>query len=370
VLGWDWFDVSTIIGGFHGTPGDGGGDWMTGTSGAISVTRLCKEYCYHEQRPGLAGAWSSLVSRRRQAKLALDEVSFQVETGVMTGLLGPNGAGKTTALKILCGVLRPTSGQATVLGYVPWERRLEMRRQISVMFGHRSQLWWDLPASASFELWRSVYEVEPDRCRRIIADVGAVLGVERLLDVPVRKLSLGERMKMEFIAAVLHSPRALFLDEPTLGLDLVSQKAIHQFLHHYQGQHKAAIIVTSHNISDIRELCRRAIIINNGTIVHDGLLSEVAAKFTSAKRVKAAFSQEVPPTHLRFRGIECTCSGFGVELEVPAELATDVGRYLLQELPVSDLTIEEPLLEEVLHRAFTQAQEGVYKDDPVNSASS
>src|SRR5207302_4059219 len=217
----------------------------------------------------LRGAVKGLVRRRHDETRAADGVSFKIEQGELVGFLGPNGAGKTTVLKMLSGLLNPTSGDARVLGFVPWERRDEMKRQFSLLMGQKNALWWDLPARESLELNRVIYGIERKRFTEIVGGLSELLDVTRKLDVMVRELSLGERMKMELIAALLHTPRVLFLDEPTIGLDVVSQKKVREFLRQYNSEHRIVTLMTSHYMQDIEELCARVIIIHHGRIFYD-----------------------------------------------------------------------------------------------------
>ena len=237
---------------------------------AILTRGLRKVYRVFRKEPGLGGAIRGLFHRRYDEVVAVDGVNLEIGHGELVGFLGPNGAGKTTTLKMLSGLLHPSGGTAHVLGHVPWEREVLFRRQISLLLGQKNQLLWDLPARESFELNRAIYGIEPSTAQRTIDHLSALLEVRNLLDKPVRELSLGERMKMELIAALLHKPKILFLDEPTLGLDVVSQHRVRDFLRHLVAEEKITTILTSHYLQDIEALCRRVVIIDHGRIIHDG----------------------------------------------------------------------------------------------------
>src|SRR2546426_4936719 len=252
---------------------------------AIEVSGLTKTFRTYKKIPGFGGAVRGLFRRKYDQTVAVKDVSFTIEPGQLVGFLGPNGAGKTTTLKMLSGLLYPTSGSARVLGFVPWERQDGYRRQFAVLLGQKNQLWWDLPASESFELNSRIYGLSAETMQRTVAEMSELLAVRDKLNVSVRELSLGERTKMELIASLLHQPKVLFLDEPTIGLDVVSQKTVREFLREHNAKHKTTILLTSHYMTDIQELCQRVIIIDHGTIFFDGRLSEVVDRFADSKLV-------------------------------------------------------------------------------------
>src|SRR6266513_2927351 len=249
----------------------------------IEVQGLTKAFRTYKKKPGLAGALKGLFHREHQITLAVKDVSFAIEEGELVGFLGPNGAGKTTTLKMLSGLLYPTSGSARVLGFVPWERQDGYRRQFALLLGQKNQLWWDLPASESFDLNARIYGLAPEQSQRTVTEMTDLLGVRDKLNVSVRELSLGERAKMELIASLLHQPKVLFLDEPTIGLDVVSQKIVREFLREHNTTRKTTILLTSHYMADIQELCDRVIIIDQGKIFFDGQLNEVLDRFADFK---------------------------------------------------------------------------------------
>src|SRR6516162_3668053 len=256
---------------------------------AIEVTGLTKAFRTYKKQPGFSGALKGLFRRTYEQTLAVKDVSFRVEPGELVGFLGPNGAGKTTTLKMLAGLLYPSGGSARVLGYVPWERDDGYRRQFALLLGQKNQLWWDLPARESLELNAKIYGIPDDVLERTVLEMTELLAVRDKLNVAVRELSLGERMKMELIASLLHRPKVLFLDEPTIGLDVISQKTVREFLREHNAREKTTILLTSHYMADIQELCQRVIIIDHGTIFFDGRLSDVVDRFADSKQVTIRF---------------------------------------------------------------------------------
>src|ERR1700761_396496 len=249
----------------------------------IHVEKLTKIYRTYQKEAGFLGAVRGLAHRKYKEIAAAKEVSFSVNEGELVGFLGPNGAGKTTTLKMLSGLLYPTSGEATVLGFTPWKRQNAFKRQFSLILGQKNQLWWDLPASESLELNRVIYGISRADAQKTIDELTALLDVRDKLDVMVRELSLGERMKMELIAALLHRPKVLFLDEPTIGLDVVSQKKVREFLQHYTTKHQITTLLTSHYMRDIEELCERVIIIDHGQVFFDGALADIITRLATHK---------------------------------------------------------------------------------------
>jgi ABC-2 type transport system ATP-binding protein len=320
--------------------------------GIIEVEGLTRHFSYYEKAEGLGASLRNLVSRKQLVREAVRGVSFSLERGEMVGFLGPNGAGKTTTLKMLAGIMHPTSGAARVLGCVPWMRRKEFRMRISIVMGQRSQLWPDLPSLESFALNREIYEIDRKKYDRSLGELVELFGVRDFLGVQVRRLSLGERMKMEIIAALLHEPEVLFLDEPTIGLDILSQRAIRDLIRTLNAARGTTVILTSHYLSDIEELCRRVILINKGSIVYDGALSGVNATLAERKVVKLVLSEGVDGGALAayggFRGLEGATATF----DVARSEVRDFSRRVLGELPVADLTIEEVPLEEGIARLY------------------
>ena len=323
------------------------------------VTRgLGKIYRVAKKEPGLGGAIRGLFHRRYNDLVAVEGVDLEIAPGELVGFLGPNGAGKTTTLKMLSGLLHPTHGTARVLGHVPWERTAEFRRQISLLLGQKNQLLWDLPARESFELNRAIYGISVEDGRKTIDHLAGVLEVTPLLDKPVRELSLGERMKMELITALLHRPKVLFLDEPTLGLDVVSQHRVRDFLRHLVAEEKITTILTSHYLQDIEALCRRVIIIDHGKVIHDGSWEEILQNFSDRKEIVLRFAG--PPPELRGEewGELISRDEASVRLRVLPARATEISRRALDLSGLEDIRIETMPVEEVIRRVFTGAKRG------------
>src|SRR3954453_10374652 len=251
----------------------------------IEVNGLSKAFRTYKKSPGFMGAVKGLFHRKYEQTIAVKGVNFSVDEGELVGFLGPNGAGKTTTLKMLAGLLYPTSGSARVLGFTPWKREDGYRRQFALLLGQKNQLWWDLPALESLELNAKIYGISKPDFDRTVGEMTSLLAVKDKLNVMVRELSLGERMKMELIASLLHKPKVLFLDEPTIGLDVISQKTVREFLREYNAKQKTTILLTSHYMADIQELCKRVIIIDHGKIFFDGQLSDVLDRFADFKLI-------------------------------------------------------------------------------------
>jgi ABC-2 type transport system ATP-binding protein len=324
----------------------------------IDVKGLTRHFSYYEKREGLSASLRNLVSRKKLTREAVKGVSFSIREGEMVGFLGPNGAGKTTTLKMLSGIMHPSSGEANVMGYVPWMRKKDFRMRVSIVMGQRSQLWPDLPALESFNLNRTIYELDRKDYERTLGELVELFGVKDLLGVQVRRLSLGERMKMEITAALLHRPKVLFLDEPTIGLDLLSQRAIRELIRTLNRRQGTTVMLTSHYLSDIEELCERVILINRGEIVYDGALSLVNAALAERKVVKLLFSESVEKSVLEsyggLRAVEGVEGSARMEatFDVDRAKVRDFSRGVLGALPVADLTIEEVPLEEGIARLY------------------
>ena len=283
----------------------------------IRVEHLKKEFEYYKKGTGLQGSLHNLFHREMLKKEAVKDISFSVERGEMIGLLGPNGAGKTTTLKMLSGILFPTAGEVEIDGYIPWERKNAFKRRFSIVMGQKNQLWWDLPASDSFYLNKCIFDVPDGEYRRTVEELSELLDVKDLMNVQVRRLSLGERMKMEILAALIHRPDILFLDEPTIGLDILSQQKIRDFLKTYNEQTKPTVILTSHYMRDIEELCRRAVIINQGQLVFDGTLADINHRMGDRKLLSLKSIEPVPREHLSLFGRVREYHGREAVLEVP-----------------------------------------------------
>src|SRR5512136_707334 len=304
-------------------------------SNAIHVRNLCKVYSVSEREAGVLAALASLVHRKKKEVKAVDGISFDLEPGEIVGFLGPNGAGKTTTLKMLSGLLHPTSGEMSVLGYVPWKRDRDFLRQITLVMGQRNQLVWDIPAIDSFELNRAVYRVPAADYRRTLDELTALLDLGPLLKKPVRNLSLGERMKCEVAAALLHRPQVVFLDEPTIGLDVTMQRRIRAFLAEYNRRNGATILLTSHYMADVEALCRRVVVIHHGKLLFDGDLSNLLQQFTAHKTIVVQLGD--CGTDLSSYGQVMSCSDGQVTLRVPKPETSRTTEQLLADLPVVHL---------------------------------
>ncbi|PYL85553.1 MAG: ABC transporter [Verrucomicrobia bacterium] len=323
---------------------------------AIEAHNLTKVYRTYRKERGLWGSIKGLVRRRHDETRAADKVSFRIDEGEFVGFLGPNGAGKTTVLKMLSGLLNPTSGDARVLGFVPWERRNEMKRRFSLLMGQKNALWWDLPAQESLELNRAIYGIDRARFNKVVGGLSELLEVQDKMNVMVRELSLGERMKMELISALIHEPRVLFLDEPTIGLDVVSQKRVREFLRIYNEEHRIVTMLTSHYMQDIEELCPRVIIIDHGKIFFDGPLTSIIDRFSGYKILSLTFENQAIRDFSEF-GQVIEQTPVSVQLKVPRARVTETCRQLLDACSVSDINVQELPVEEVIRQLFGQRHE-------------
>lgn len=321
---------------------------------AIVVSKLRKNFEVKEKASGFWSGLRSIISPDRKIIRALKGVSFSVQKGELVGFIGPNGAGKTTTLKTLSGLLYPTSGFVEVLGYDPWERKDKFLKRISLVMGQKNQLWWDLPAIETFKLNRAIYEIPSKRYEQNLANLTSLLGVEKLLNIQVRRLSLGQRMKLELVAALLHDPEILFLDEPTIGLDIISQQALRDFVYEYNKKFDATILLTSHNMDDLVNLAKRIVVINDGTIVFDGKFESLIDKFAKNKIIKISLSDEGDIKKLESIGKIVKLSYPQVTLSVSRASTAIAAAEILQNFPVADLTIEEVPIEEVIKKVFKE----------------
>jgi len=325
-------------------------------SPVIQTNELTKTFRTYRKEVGLAGAFRGLFHRHYTETHAADRVTFTVEAGEFVGFLGPNGAGKTTVLKMLSGLLQPTSGSATVLGFNPSKRPTALKRQFALLMGQKNALWWDLPARESLELNRAIYGIARKDFDTTVDELTELLDVRDKMGVMVRELSLGERMKMELIAALLHRPKVLFLDEPTIGLDVMSQKKVREFLREYNLRHNVVTLLTSHYMQDIEELCRRVILIDHGKIFFDGSLEEVISKFTSTKIIEVDFSSPLPNDFVS-PGTILERNPLQLKIEVAKSDVPKACTTLLSGGTVIDLSVNEVPIEEVIRRVFGKQQE-------------
>jgi ABC-2 type transport system ATP-binding protein len=318
----------------------------------VQVAGLHKSYFVPEREAGLRASIRSLVRRRNREVKAVDGICFSIAPGEVVGFLGPNGAGKTTTLKMLAGLLYPTAGEATVLGHVPSRREKAFLRRITLVMGNRNQLQWDLPALDSFDLFRAIYRIPEPEFRQTRDEFIDLLDLGALVRKPVRNLSLGERMKMEIAGALLHRPQVLFLDEPTIGLDVTMQRRIRDFIAAYNRRHGATVLLTSHYMADVEALCRRVIVIHHGHILFDGPLTDLVGQFAAHKTIGVTL--EDPTADLQAYGEVRGREDGKVLLRVPKAQTSQITARLLADLPVTDLTIEEPPIEEVIEQVFAQ----------------
>jgi ABC-2 type transport system ATP-binding protein len=322
------------------------------TTPVIHLQSLRKVYVVSERESGIVAAVQSLLHRQTENIPAVDGISFDLAPGEIVGFLGPNGAGKTTTLKMLSGLLHPTAGEGTVLGYTPWNREKTFLRQITLVMGQRNQLVWDIPALDSFELNRAIYRIPAPDYKRMLSDLTELLELGPLLRKPVRNLSLGERMKCEIAAALLHRPQVVFLDEPTIGLDVTMQRRIRTFLYEYNRRYGATILLTSHYMADVEALCRRVIVIHHGRLLFDGDLSDLVQQFTAHKTIVVQLGDCLADLHSYGEVVSCSDGSF--TLRVPKAQTAHVTERLLADLPVIDLLVEDPPIEEVIERVFAQ----------------
>jgi len=314
----------------------------------ITVENLEKQYSVHEKEPGFAGSLRSFFRRTTRLVRAVDGVSFEIAPGEVVGFLGPNGAGKTTTLKILSGLLHPSAGRVRVAGFTPYERRSAFLKTITLVMGQKQQLMWDLPALDSFRVNQAIYEIPDAEYRATMAEFSEILELDGILKKQVRKLSLGERMKCELAAALLHRPRVLFLDEPTIGLDVNMQERIRTFIAEYNQRFQATVILTSHYMADVTALCRRVVLIDQGRLAYDGDLARLVTEATSDKLIRIALARPVAGARLERYGELLEHDGLRAELRVPRAKTSRIAARLLAELEPLDVTIEDPPIEQVI----------------------
>jgi ABC-2 type transport system ATP-binding protein len=323
-------------------------------SPAIRIQNLRKLYFVNEHDAGAKSAVRSLIHRRKLEVAAVDGISFSLEPGEMVGFLGPNGAGKTTTLKMLAGLLHPTSGEVTVQGYIPWKRDKTFLNRITLVMGQRNQLVWDIPALNTFELNRAIYRIPKDKYQHVLSELTELLDLGPLLHKPVRNLSLGERMKCEIAASLLHQPKVVFLDEPTIGLDVTMQRRIRSFIADYNSRFGATVLLTSHYMADVVALCKRVVVIHHGKLLFDGELARLVQKFTEHKIIIVQIGD--CENDLSSYGQVISCEEGRITLRVPKAETARVTERLLADLPVVDLLVEDPPIEEAIEQVF--AQEG------------
>lgn len=318
----------------------------------IDVENLTKVYKYHEKEPGFLGSIKSLVNRKYEYNSAVNKISLKINQGEFVGIIGLNGAGKTTTLKMLSGLLTPTSGTATVLNEKPWERSIQYRNQISLIMGNKVQLIWDLPPMDYFSLNKDIYNIPTDKFNERINKLATLLNVTELLKVQTRKLSLGERMKMELIGATLHNPQILFMDEPTIGLDIFAQKNIRSFLKEYNKTNKATILLTSHYLEDIKELCDRLIILHQGSIIYDGKTVDIINAFSSYKYIKIKLKNIVPIEEINIFGEITNQEDLEITLRINREKVSQTVAMILEKFSVEDINVEDLSMEDIISKVY------------------
>lgn len=320
----------------------------------IQTSALRKTYRVTKKQPGFVGAVKGLIRPKYDEVEAVKGIDLQIAKGEIVGFLGPNGAGKTTTIKMLSGIMHPTSGEATVLGFEPWKRNPDMLRRIALVMGNKQQLWWDLPAIESFNVLRVLYDVPDADYKDRLDYLATQLQLTDKLDTQVRKLSLGERMKCELVAALLHQPEVVFLDEPTIGLDLVSQKRIREFLRELNRQTQCTIVLTSHYMQDVQELAQRVVVIDHGSLVFDGVFNQLVSLYGADKQLRLTFGGTDPIPDLSSYGSVLASEGREATISVPKAQVTQAASQILQTLPVVDIAVEEVSVEEVVRRLFEQ----------------
>lgn len=324
----------------------------------IEVAGLKKYYAVHEKEPGLLGSLRSLVHRRYRNVKAVDDVSFNIAAGEVVGFLGPNGAGKTTTLKVLSGLLHPTAGRAQILDFIPHRRQPAFLKRITLVMGQKNQLNWDLPAMESFIVNQAIYDIAPHQFKQTLGELSELLDLTPLLKKQVRKLSLGERMKCELAAALLHRPEVLFLDEPTIGLDVTMQARIRHFVAEYNVRYGATVILTSHYMADVTALCHRVIVIDKGRLIYDGDLRAMTENLAPYKVLKLILTSAVNCDELSPFGQVVECNGLKATIRVPRSEATRAAATLLTTIAIDDVTIEEPPIEELVSQLFERGKTG------------
>lgn len=328
----------------------------------IQLENLAKSYQVYQKQEGLWASVRGLFHREYRLVEAVRGIDLTVEQGEFVAFLGPNGAGKTTTLKLLSGVINPTSGSATVMGFVPWKRENAYRRRFALVMGQKNQLWWDLPAAESFRLHQQIYGIDKADFDHTLEELTDLLDVAKLLQQPVRELSLGERMKMELTAALLHSPEVLFLDEPTIGLDVIAQHNIQQFLKYYQEKRKITILLTSHYMKDVAALCQRVVVINEGQLQYDGSLGGIVDRFSTHKMISLQFGERDSLDDLARFGDVVKVEPPKATLRIARAEVPRVLSALLDQHTIEDVVVEDLPLEQVIAEVFAQGREAPRKE--------
>jgi ABC-2 type transport system ATP-binding protein len=320
---------------------------------SVKVSHLTKHFSVNTKSPGLAASLKAIISPDKKIVKAVDDISFSLNQGELVGFIGPNGAGKTTTLKCLSGLLHPSSGDISILGYTPFKRDYSFLRQIGFVMGQKNQLWWDIPPQETFLLHKAIYEIADNDYKRRLNFFYDTLDIAEVVSIPTKKLSLGQRMKCEFVAALLHSPRVIFLDEPTIGLDVVASQKIRKFIKQYNQEFKATIILTSHNMADVEQLCQRVILIDNGQIYYDGELDVLANQYRQTKTLKFTFEKPVKRQQISPYGSFHRHDAYKYTLSLPKNQALSVAGDILTHFAVVDLSISDTPIEEIISQIYT-----------------
>jgi len=320
----------------------------------VEVENLVKQFKVYERKKGLL---NSLLIRNFKVVNAVNGISFSIKKGETVGFIGPNGAGKSTTIKMLAGILCPTSGSVNVLGFNPFEQREEYAKNMGVVFGQRTQLWWDLPVRESFNLLKHIYNIPEVKFKRKMKKFSEILGLDRLLNIPVRKLSLGQRMRCDLAASLIHNPKIVFLDEPTIGLDIIAKQRIRNFIKDANKKEKTTVILTTHDMRDIEEICKRTIIIDKGKIIYDGSIEEVRKRFSSGKVIVIDFHSKVNKSDIKIKNVSILKSAgkrFWLRVDRSAEISSVVSS-IMSNFSVHDITVEEPKIEEIIRNVYRRS---------------
>jgi len=320
----------------------------------IEVNNLSKQFSVAEKAEGFGASVKSLFNRKYKIVKAVDKISFNISEGEMVGFLGPNGAGKTTTLKMLTGILYPSGGEVKVLGYTPTDRIEAFQKQISMVMGQKNQLWWDLPPTDGFLMNKEIYQIPSLEYKATLAELVEILDIRDVLSTPVRKMSLGQRMKCELIASLLHKPKLLFLDEPTIGLDVATQKRVREFLRRINREYNTTIILTSHNMEDVQAVCDRIIMVDHGHKVYDGSIANLISSYATDKYLQVDFEKEVPKKELQKIGRVVEYDGWKAVIAVPRKGHAKKAAELLTKFEIDNLDIQEVKLEDIMLKHFSK----------------
>jgi ABC-2 type transport system ATP-binding protein len=325
---------------------------------AVTVRNLVKYYKIRKRSPGIISAVSSFIKSKDETVRAVDGISFDIKQGELVGFIGPNGAGKTTTLKCLSGLLYPTSGKIDILGFTPFERKADYLKNISLVMGQKNQLVWDLPSIETYRLNKSIYDIDDKIYTKNLQELAELLDVENLMNIPVRQLSLGQRMKMELIASLLHNPKILFLDEPTIGLDVVMQEKIRNFIAEYNRKYNSTVLLTSHYMNDVKKLCKRVIVINRGLLIYDGSLNDLTEKYSDHKIVTFACNENINRKYIESLGKIMSNEKHRIVMNISRDNVNKAVSGILNKYKIEDLNIEEPEIDDIIRIVFAKGKNG------------